>query len=136
MAQQKTHILFWIGKLLEEAENERMHLLTWMQVIRPTFLERLLVLGAQLFYTPFYTAMYILSPRTAHRFVGYLEEVAVHEYTMFLQAIDSGKIVNVDAPEIAKKYWNLPPDAKLRDVVLAVRADEAMHRDVNHICSE
>jgi len=126
----------WIGKLLEEAENERMHLLTWMQVIRPTLFERIVVTSAQMFYTPFYGLMYIFSPKTAHRFVGYLEETACHEYTLFLSAIDSGKIPNVPAPEIAKKYWNLSPDATLRDVVLVVRADEAMHRDVNHSFSK
>jgi len=125
----------WICKLLEEAENERMHLLTWMQIVQPTFLERLLVMGAQAFYTPFYGLLYLTSPKVAHRFVGYLEETAVEEYTHFLHAIDAGKIINVDAPDIAKVYWNLPPDAKLRDVVLAVRADEAMHRDVNHTFS-
>jgi len=103
-----------------------------MQLIKPTFLERVVVLGAQAFYTPFYAIMYIFSPKTAHRFVGYLEETAVQEYTHFLEAIDTGRIPNVDAPEIAKSYWNLPPDAKLRDVVLVIRGDEAMHRDVNH----
>jgi len=123
----------WIGKLLEEAENERMHLLTWMQVIRPTFIERLLVIIAQLIYTPAYALLYIFSPKTAHRFVGYLEEEACHEYTKFLSAIDSGKIVNVPAPEIAKKYWNL---STIRDVVLVVRADEAAHRDINHVLSD
>jgi len=122
----------WIGKLLEEAENERMHLLTWMQLVHPTFFERIVVIFAQFIYTPFYAALYILSPKTAHRFVGYLEEVACHEYTEFLKAIDNGHIPNVEAPEIAKKYWNLAPDARLRDVVLVVRGDEAMHRDVNH----
>ena len=39
---------------------------------------------------------------------------------------------NVAAPEIARRYWNLPADATLRDVVEVVRADEAHHRDVNH----
>ena len=39
---------------------------------------------------------------------------------------------NVPAPEIAKNYWKLPANATLRDVVLAVREDEAGHRDVNH----
>jgi len=39
---------------------------------------------------------------------------------------------NVPAPEIAKQYWKLPANATLRDVVLAVREDEAGHRDVNH----
>lgn len=36
------------------------------------------------------------------------------------------------APRIARDYWQLPGDARLRDVVLAVRAEEAGRRDVNH----
>jgi len=126
----------WINKLLEEAENERMHLLTWMQITRPTFVERLLVIAAQMFYTPVYGILYAISPTISHRFVGYLEEVACHEYTLFLDAIDRGQIPNGPAPDIAKFYWNLPPEATIRDVVLAVRADEAMHRDVNHDLSK
>jgi ubiquinol oxidase len=58
----------WIEKLLEEAENERMHLMTWMKVIQPTKLERMLVLLAQFVYTPFYAAIYVCSPYTAHRY--------------------------------------------------------------------
>eukprot|EP01098_Paradermamoeba_levis_P005616 TRINITY_DN2362_c0_g1_i1.p1 TRINITY_DN2362_c0_g1~~TRINITY_DN2362_c0_g1_i1.p1 ORF type:complete len:186 (-),score=45.83 TRINITY_DN2362_c0_g1_i1:81-638(-) len=126
----------WIGKLIEEAENERMHLLTWMQLVQPTMLERFLVICAQFIYTPFYAVLYVLSPRLAHRFVGYLEEEATEQYTLFLSAIDEGKIPNVPAPDIAIKYWNLPPDAKLRDVVVVVRADEMMHRDLNHALSK
>jgi len=126
----------WIGKLLEEAENERMHLLTWMQLFKPTFVERIFVIGAQCFYTPFYAVLYAISPKTAHRFVGYLEEEACHAYTDFLNAIDKGQIKNVPAPEIAIKYWNLPPDSTLRDVVLVVRADECLHKNVNHEFSE
>jgi ubiquinol oxidase len=52
------------------------------------------------------------------RFVGYLEEEACAQYTLMLEAIDEGKIENVAAPEIARKYWNLHPEARLRDVVL------------------
>jgi len=125
----------WIGQLLEEAENERMHLLTWMQLVRPTAFERFLVIAAQCIYTPFYAILYVFSPRTAHRFVGYLEEEAVQQYTLFLEAIDKGKIPNLPAPSIAIKYWNLSPDAKLRDVVVMVRCDEMMHRDFNHVLS-
>jgi hypothetical protein len=39
---------------------------------------------------------------------------------------------NVAAPQIAIDYWRLGPDARLKDVVIAVRVDEAGHRDVNH----
>lgn len=121
-----------IGLLLEEAENERMHLLTWMQVCQPTVLERMLVIAAQFGFTTFYTMCYVISPRLCHRMVGFLEEEAFNAYTQFLNAIDKGEIANGPAPEIALRYWNLPPDATLRDVVLVVRADEACHRDFNH----
>jgi ubiquinol oxidase len=96
----------WISTLIEEAENERMHLLVWMQLVSPTFFERIIVMAAQAFFIPFYTAFYVLSPRIAHRMVGYLEEEAVRQYTYFLEAIDQGKIKNVPAPEIAKKCKN------------------------------
>jgi ubiquinol oxidase len=38
----------------------------------------------------------------------------------------------VPAPQIAIDYWHLPADARLRDVIVKVRDDEAKHRDVNH----
>lgn len=122
----------WIRTLMEEAENERMHLMTFIEVAKPTVFERFVVLAAQwIFYLGFF-ALYLVSARTAHRVVGYFEEEAVISYTHYLAEIDEGRSPNVPAPEIAKRYWNLPADATLRDVVLLVRADEAHHRDVNH----
>ena len=49
-----------------------------------------------------------------------------------LGACGGGPVPNPPAPDLAISYWKLRPDARLRDVVLAVRADEAGHRDVNH----
>lgn len=122
----------WIRTLLEEAENERMHLMTFIHIARPTRLERLLVLLAQgVFYNLFFV-LYLVSPKSAHRVVGYFEEEAVYSYTEYLAGIDDGTIANVAAPRIAIDYWKLAPDARLRDVVLAIRADEGHHRDVNH----
>jgi len=122
----------WIRTLMEEAENERMHLMTFIEVARPTALERLLVLVAQWgFYLGFFT-LYLVSRRTAHRLVGYFEEEAVLSYTLYLAEIDAGRVPNSAAPAIAQRYWKLADDATLRDVVLVVRADEAHHRDVNH----
>jgi len=40
--------------------------------------------------------------------------------------------LNLKAPEDAIKYWGLDENAKFRDVVIAIRADEVMHREVNH----
>ena len=122
----------WIRTLLDEAENERMHLMTFIEIAKPNTLERLLILVAQgLFYNGFFL-LYLLSPKTAHRVVGYFEEEAVISYTGYLADIDAGRTANVAAPKIAIDYWKLAPDARLRDVVIAVRADEVGHRDVNH----
>jgi len=122
----------WIRTLMDEAENERMHLMTFIEVAKPTLFERLVILGVQwVFYLAFF-ALYLISSKTAHRIVGYFEEEAVLSYTLYLKEIDEGRSRNVPAPEIAKRYWNLPETATLRDVVLVVRADEAHHRDVNH----
>jgi len=126
----------WILTLLEEAENERMHLLVWMTVCQPNFFERVLVLLAQGVFWNLFFVLYVLSPRTAHRFVGYLEEEAVISYTHFLADIDNGIIPNAPAPQIAINYWKMDKNATLRDVVLVVRADEAIHRDVNHVFSD
>ena len=60
------------------------------------------------------------------------EEEAVISYPHYLEEIDAGKHENVPAPQIAIDYWKLAPDARLRDVVLVIRNDEAGHRDVNH----
>eukprot|EP00094_Tigriopus_californicus_P006317 TCALIF_06082-PA protein Name:"Similar to AOX1 Alternative oxidase, mitochondrial (Venturia inaequalis)" AED:0.21 eAED:0.22 QI:537/0/0.5/1/1/1/2/0/284 len=73
--------------------------------------------------------------RVPDRFVGYLEEQAVVTYTHILEEIDAGRLPmwkTLPAPELAIKYWRLPEDAKMREVILAIRADEAHHRLVNH----
>ncbi len=122
----------WIKTLLDEAENERMHLMTFLHVAKPNGFERALIVLAQgIFYNAFFL-FYLVWPRVAHRFVGYLEEEAVVSYTEYLVDIDAGKVENVPAPQIAIDYWKLPADARLRDVVIQVRRDEAKHRDVNH----
>lgn len=122
----------WIRTLMEEAENERMHLMTFVAIARPSALERLIIIAAQWFFYVGFFLLYVVSPRTAHRVVGYFEEEAVASYTMYLEEIDAGRSPDVAAPDIAKHYWKLAEDATLRDVVIAVRADEAHHRDVNH----
>ncbi|MBC7668434.1 alternative oxidase [Caulobacter sp. DWR2-3-1b2] len=122
----------WIRTLMEEAENERMHLMTFVQIAQPNLFERLVIILVQwIFYIAFFL-LYLVSSRTAHRVVGYFEEEAVISYTLYLKEIDEGRSPNVEAPAIAKHYWKLPDTATLRDVVLVVRADEAHHRDVNH----
>ncbi|KNA15569.1 hypothetical protein SOVF_097280 [Spinacia oleracea] len=126
----------WIKALLEEAENERMHLMTFMEVVNPRWYERALVFTVQGVFFNAYFLTYIISPKLAHRVVGYLEEEAIHSYTEFLKEIDNGNIENVPAPAIAIDYWRLAKDSTLRDVVMVIRADEAHHRDVNHFASD
>lgn len=122
----------WIETLLEEAENERMHLLTFIHIAQPSMFERVIVIITQgVFYNVFFL-LYLCSSRVAHRIVGYLEEEAVYSYTEYLQGVDDGSYENVPAPQIAIDYWQLPSDARLRDVIIKVRDDEAKHRDVNH----
>lgn len=121
-----------IRTLLAEAENERMHLMTFIEIAKPNGFERFLVLIAQAIFWNVFFVIYVFFPRTAHRIVGYFEEEAVYSYTEYLREIDNGTLPNVAAPKIAIDYWNLSPDATLRDVVIAVRKDEENHRDTNH----
>ena len=122
----------WIKILLDEAENERMHLMTFIHVAKPTWIERVIILMAQFIFIVTYAIIYLVSQRTAHRIVGYFEEEAVISYTEYLNEIEEGKIENIKAPEIAINYWNLPLNSRLKDVVKVIRDDEAGHRDVNH----
>ena len=122
----------WIKTLLDEAENERMHLMTFIHVAKPTLIERIIILVAQLIFIFLYAIIYIVSQRTAHRIVGYFEEEAVRSYTEYLHELETGKIEDQPAPEIAINYWNLPLHSTLKDVVKVIRDDEAGHRDVNH----
>ncbi|MEX5728498.1 ubiquinol oxidase [Rhodovulum iodosum] len=122
----------WIRELLDEAENERMHLMTFIKIAQPSALERAVILVGQALFFNAYFFLYLFAPRTAHRVVGYLEEEAVISYTQYLAQVDKGLAENVPAPELAIDYWGLPADARLREVIVAVRADEAGHRDKNH----
>ncbi len=122
----------WIRELLDEAENERMHLMTFIKIAEPSRFERILIMIGQALFYNFYFFLYLFAPRTAHRVVAYLEEEAVISYTQYLIELDSGNVENVPAPDLAIEYWNLDADARLRDVIIHVRADEAGHRDRNH----
>ena len=128
-----------IHHLLEEAENERMHLFTFLEYKKPSFAFRsLIILGQGAMFWSFGLA-YMISPKTCHRFVGYLEDEAVTTYTQCLEQIERGSLrkwKEVKASPAAKAYWRLPESATLRDVVLVIRADECVHREVNHHFSD
>lgn len=109
-----------------------MHLMVFAAIAKPNAFERLLVLLVQGGFFNAFFVLYLVTPKTAHRVVGYLEEEAVFSYTQYLAEIDAGRHPNIPAPQIAIDYWKLSADAMLRDVVLATRTDEGNHRDVNH----
>ncbi|GMF11088.1 unnamed protein product [Phytophthora lilii] len=125
----------WIHTLLEEAENERMHLLIFMNLKQPGWFFRALVVGSQgVFFNGFFLT-YLVSPKTCHRFVGYLEEEAVKTYTCLLRDIEDGYLdvwKEKKAPLIAQTYYKLPEGTNIYDMIKCIRADECNHRDVNH----
>jgi ubiquinol oxidase len=122
----------WIKTLLAEAENERMHLLIYSAISKPTAFERIAIMVVQFFFYHLYFLLYLITPATAHRVVGYFEEEAIHSYEHYLRLIEEGKHENIEAPQIAIDYWNLPQSARLKEVVQATIKDEMTHRDVNH----
>lgn len=122
----------WIRVLMDEAENQRTHLMVFVQVARPSLPERLLVLFAQGVVYNAHFLLYLISPATAHRIAAYFAEDALRGYSDYLKELESGKFEDVAAPPIAVAYWNLSPGARLSDVIGAIRDDEAIHRDVNH----
>ena len=126
----------FIKELLEEADNERMHLMTFIAIAKPSAFERFIIMAGQFLFGAFYTILYIFFKRTAHRMVGYFEEEAVFSYTEYLNEIDSGKIPNIPAPEVAINYWGLDKSASLREVIEVIRDDEAGHRDRNHAIAD
>jgi ubiquinol oxidase len=121
-----------IREMLAEAENERMHLMFFIALAKPNWFERWLVLVAQFIFIMFYTLLYILDYKTAHRMIGYFEEEAVRSYTDYLAMVESGEVENVPAPELAIKYYKMKKSAKLSDLIKKVRADEQHHSEINH----
>ena len=127
---------------LEEANNERMHLLTFVRMRDPSLLFRASVIVSQFGFGSAFLVAYAISPKFCHRFVGYVEEEACSTYTKIIQAIeaapesdDLAKWRIQEAPDIAKSYWKLGEHGTVLDLMYAVRADEAEHRDVNHLVS-
>jgi ubiquinol oxidase len=121
-----------IRELLAEAENERMHLMFFIDIAQPNWFERFLIVSAQFIFWHFYLVFYLVAPNTAHKMIAYFEEEAVRSYTEYMELIESGKIENVHAPLLAIDYYNLPTTARLLDMVRCVRDDERKHSKYNH----
>jgi ubiquinol oxidase len=131
LRQAKTGYGPLIRELLAEAENERMHLMFFIDIAKPNWFERSLILVAQLVFMTYYFILYIVSPRTAHKMIHYFEEEAVKSYTSYLEQIEAGAIEDCPAPRLAIDYYDLPSDARLSDLIRCVRADEQGHADAN-----
>ena len=121
-----------IREMLSEAENERMHLMFFIEIAKPNWFERYLVLFAQLIFMIFYFVLYVIDYKTAHRMIAYFEEEAVKSYTDYLGLVERGEVENVPAPRLAIQYYEMGSDAKLSDLIKRVRADEQHHSEVNH----
>ena len=121
-----------IREMLDEAENERMHLMFFIEIAKPNSIERFVVLSAQVIFGLFYLFMYVFFTKTAHRMIGYFEDEAVRSYTEYLEIVEAGKVENTPAPHIAINYYKLGSDAKLSDLIRRVRADEQHHSEKNH----
>ncbi|HWW47906.1 MAG TPA: alternative oxidase [Xanthobacteraceae bacterium] len=122
----------WVRVFMDEAENQRAHLMSFVAISRPNVFERFLIVIAQGVFYNAYFLLHLISPSTAHRLAGYLSEEAVIGYTQYLERIESGQQPNSLAPASALIYWNLDPAARLSDMIMAMREDEAIHRDIHH----
>ena len=121
-----------IREMLAEAENERMHLMFFIEIAKPNYFERFIVLFSQMIFGLFYLFMYVIFTRTAHRMIGYFEDEAVKSYTEYLEMVESGKVENIPAPKLAISYYGIGSDSKLSDLIRCVRADEEHHSETNH----
>lgn len=111
-----------------------------MQLRNPGIMTRVIIGFAQAIFLTSYNLLYMISPKFSHRFVGYLEEEAVHTYTKCIEALDEGRLPlweRMRAPSEAIEYYGLDEKkAMMRDMLLSIRADEAIHRSINHHFSD
>jgi ubiquinol oxidase len=122
----------WIRTFMLEAENQRAHLMSFVAIAKPSGWERLLIVLAQGIFYNSYFLLHLLSPRTAHRMAAYMSEQAVEGYSRYLERVTSGVQANTEAPAFAIDYWHLSPNARISDMLMAMREDEAIHRDIQH----
>lgn len=118
---------------------------------------KLMLIGAQGVYFNGLFLSYLISPKITHRFgkqyplsshlipfyphldnksltfspltVGYLEEEAVHTYTLAIKQIEEGHLPKwadpeFKVPDIAVQYWHMPEGKRtMKDLILYIRAD-------------
>jgi ubiquinol oxidase len=126
----------WVRTFMDEAENQRVHLMSFIALAKPRVWERVLIAITQAAFYNAYFVLYLISARTAHRLAGYFAEQAVRGYSEYLIRLESNDQGHQAAPASAIDYWDLPQDADVTDMILAMREDEAIHRDLHHAFAE
>jgi ubiquinol oxidase len=122
----------WIRTFMAEAENQRAHLMAFVAIAHPSGWERFLIVLTQGVSYNSYFLLHLVSPRTAHRLAGYISEQAIEGYTRYLDRLAEGAQPDIAAPAFAVDYWHLSPAAKLSEMLVSMRQDEAIHRDIQH----
>ena len=122
----------WIRAFMEEAENQRAHLMAFVALKHPRASERLMIALAQGVFYNAYFLLYLISARTAHRLAAYLAEQSVRGYSDYLRRLDDGSEEILAAPPLAVAYWDLAAGAMVNEMIVAIREDEAIHRDIHH----
>ena len=64
--------------------------------------------------------------------ISLFEEEGVNSYPEYLALVESGAIADIDAPDLAKRYYKMGTKAKLSDLIRHVRADEQRHSEINY----
>ena len=119
-----------LNKFIEQVNNERMHLLTLIQLKDPGPFFRAAAMAGQAGFGTAYLVMYMISPALCNRFVRYIQEEARHTYAMIIEEMENspdGSALALwrteQAPDNAKGYWNIGDDVTVFDVIKAVAAD-------------
>lgn len=87
-----------------------------MKMCEPGWFMKLMVIGAQGVFNGLFFA-YLIYPKVVHRFVGYLEEEAVHTYTRAIHEIEKGHLPKWSDPSFA-----------IPDIAIWVRAVPVDHQ--------
>ena len=129
----------WINQLIAESDNERMHLFFFLTLNKPNFGMKAAIFGAQFLFSTLFFASYFVMPRYCHKFMEYFQNRAVQTYTEILQSIESGTLQNwskLPAPVEPIDYYELKADATMKDMILCVRADAVINREINRYYTE
>jgi hypothetical protein len=78
----------WIHTLLEEAENERMHLMIFLELRRPGLAFRTAVILTQWLFTISFSTAYFISPHLCYRSYNKESRERKNEYSFFCTISD------------------------------------------------